>query len=124
MGVVVLAAAGCVSLGFIKKRLPQPHRVEEGILFQYSAPSATIVQLAGSWPENNWLRGQGETARYGIGYMDDDDGDGIWETIVGLPPGRYQYKFRIDEINWKEDPNNPQKVDDGYGGFNSLLIVD
>jgi len=29
----------------------------------------------------------------------------------------------VDETNWKEDPNNPQKVDDGFGGFNSLLIV-
>jgi hypothetical protein len=120
----LLLLPGCLSLHFVKRRLPPPHPVAGGIQFQFEAPSARVVQLAGSWPENNWLRGQAETAAYGIGYMDDDDGDGIWTTVVDLPPGRYQYKFRIDEINWKEDPNNPQKTDDGYGGFNSLLIVD
>jgi 1,4-alpha-glucan branching enzyme len=56
--------------------------------------------------------------------MKDEDGDGIWQIVVDLPPGRYQYKFLIDERNWKEDPNNPQRTDDGFGGFNSILIVD
>ena len=44
--------------------------------------------------------------------------------VEPLPAGRYQYKFVIDRVNWKPDPNNPQRVDDGYGGFNSLLIVE
>jgi 1,4-alpha-glucan branching enzyme len=111
-------------LDFVKRRLPPPHAVEGGILFQFESPSARVVQVAGSWPENNWLRGQGETARFDLGRMDDADRDGIWQAVVELPSGRYQYKFRIDEINWKEDPNNPQRTDDGFGGFNSLLIVD
>ncbi len=118
------AAAGCSSLGFVKRRLPPPQRVPGGILFQYESPSARVVQLAGSWPENDWLRGQGETARYDIGRMEDPEGDGVWTAVVDIPSGRWQYKFRIDETNWKEDPNNPQKVDDGFGGSNSLLIVD
>ncbi|MBI5835934.1 MAG: glycogen-binding domain-containing protein [Candidatus Eisenbacteria bacterium] len=49
--------------------------------------------------------------------------DGVWSRTEQLPSGRYQYKFKVDEVNWKEDPNNPERVDDGYGGFNSLLIV-
>lgn len=114
----------CGGLDFVKRRLPPPHAVEGGILFQFESPSARVVQVAGSWPENNWLRGQGETARFDLGRMDDADRDGIWQAVVELPSGRYQYKFRIDEINWKEDPNNPQRTDDGFGGFNSLLIVD
>lgn len=117
-------AAGCTPLSFVKRRLPPPHPVEGGILFQFEAPSAHLVQLGGSWPQNNWLRGQAQTGSFLIGLMNDDDKDGIWELVVPLPPARYQYKFRIDEQNWKEDPNNPQRVDDGYGGFNSLLIVD
>jgi hypothetical protein len=44
--------------------------------------------------------------------------------VEPLPPGRYEYKFVIDGVTWKEDPNNPQRVDDGFSGFNSLLIVD
>jgi 1,4-alpha-glucan branching enzyme len=55
--------------------------------------------------------------------MEDEDGDGIWQSVVDLPPGRYQYKFQIDSQNWKEDPNNPERTDDGYGGFNSVVVV-
>lgn len=120
---LVSALAGGCSLAFIKNRLPPPQPVDGGVLFRYDAPSARVVQLAGSWPENDWLRGQGQTSRFDLGRMADADGDGIWELLVALPPGRYEYKYRIDEINWKEDPNNPQKTDDGFGGFNSLLIV-
>ncbi len=125
----VLAAltTGCGSLAkldFVKRRLPQPHEVPGGILFQFASPSARVVQVAGSWPENDWLRGQGQTANYDLGRMSDEDGDGVWKIVVELAPGRYQYKFRVDETNWKEDPNNPQRVDDGFGGSNSLLIVD
>lgn len=126
LSVLLLGGSGCGSMGFldfVKRRLPPPSKVPGGIRFQFASPSARVVQLAGSWPENDWLRGQGETATYDLGRMDDADGDGVWTIVVDLPPGRYQYKFRIDETNWKEDPNNPQKVDDGFGGFNSLLIV-
>ena len=116
------ACAG--GLDFIKKRLPPPEQVDGGYLFRFSSPSAHVVQLCGNWEENNWCNGQGETGSYRIGEMADSDGDGIWELVVPLDSGRYEYKFIIDETNWKEDPNNPQRTDDGYGGFNSVLIVD
>ena len=116
--------AGC-SLSFIKRRLPPPERLRDGTtLFRFQAPSARVVQLAGNWPENDWLRGQAQTGSYLVGLMEDTDGDGIWERREGLGSGRYQYKFVIDEQNWKEDPNNPVRIDDGFGGFNSVLIVD
>lgn len=124
--VVSLAAAnlGC-GMEFIKKRLPPPTAEGDGsVVFRFDAPSARVVQLAGNWPENDWLRGQAQTGTYLVGKMEDPDGDGIWERREFLPPGRYQYKFVIDEVNWKEDPNNPERVDDGFGGFNSLLIID
>ncbi len=122
--VLLLVGEGCVGLNFVKRRLPPPYRASGGIVFQFEAPSAQRVQLAGNWPENDWLRGQAQTGSYLIGIMDDPDGDGIWTRVENLPPGRYQYKFVIDEKTWKEDPNNPQRVDDGYGGYNSLLVVD
>ncbi len=103
---------------------PPTREADGSILFRFQAPSARVVQVAGNWPANNWLAGQAQTGSYLVGKMEDKDGDGIWERREVLPPGRYQYKFVIDEQNWKEDPNNPQRVDDGYGGFNSLLIVD
>lgn len=129
-GILLLVAVGlglgsvsCSKLSFVKRRLPPPQAVEGGQLFQFASPSAHVVQLCGSWEENNWCNGQAETGRFRIGEMKDPDKNGIWELVVDLPPGRYQYKFRIDEINWKEDPNNPNRTDDGYGGFNSVLIV-
>lgn len=118
------ALSGCGGMDFIKRRLPPPYAVGDGVLFQFEAPSAHRVQLGGSWPDNNWLAGRAETGSYLIGLMEDSDKDGIWTLVVKIPPGRYQYKFVIDEHTWKEDPNNPQRVDDGYGGYNSLLIVE
>lgn len=125
LGLLILMATGlsCASLNFIKPRLPPPAQTDQGVLFRFYAPSARVVQLAGNWPENNWLAGQAQTGSFRIGEMADKDGDGVWERYERLPAGRYQYKFRIDDVNWKEDPNNPQRTDDGYGGFNSLLIV-
>jgi 1,4-alpha-glucan branching enzyme len=118
-----LAALGCSSLNFIKRRLPPPTQTPQGVVFRFMAPSASTVQLAGNWPENDWLRGQAQTGSFMVGAMEDEDGDGIWTRTERLGPGRYQYKFVIDKVNWKEDPNNPNRVDDSFGGFNSLIDV-
>lgn len=124
LAVAVAAGSGC-NADFIKRRLPPPARQPDGrILFRFDAPSARVVQLMGNWPENDWGRGLAQTGSYLVGLMEKDPTSGIWTRLEHLRPGRYQYKFKIDEQNWKEDPNNPQKVDDGYGGFNSLLIVE
>jgi hypothetical protein len=117
------AIPGCSTMNFIKRRLPPPTQTANGVIFRFAAASAKVVQLAGNWPENNWLAGQAQTGSFLVGEMKDPDGDGVWERTEPLPPGRYQYKFVIDRVNWKEDPNNPNRIDDGYGGFNSLLDV-
>ena len=117
------AVTGCGSMNFVRRRLPPPTVTSDGIVFRFYAPSARLVQLAGNWPENNWLAGQAQTQGYNVGEMKDADGDGIWERVEKLPPGRYQYKFVIDRVNWKEDPHNPNRTADGFGGNNSLLDV-
>ena len=48
--------------------------------------------------------------------------NGIWQTELIMNPGRYQYQIVADG-NWFLDPNNPVKIDNGIGGFNSLLIA-
>ncbi|MEO1436086.1 MAG: isoamylase early set domain-containing protein [Bacteroidota bacterium] len=45
-----------------------------------------------------------------------------WASEEYLLPGDYQYKFAVDEP-WLLDPNNPDKVGNGFGGFNSLISV-
>ena len=49
--------------------------------------------------------------------------DGIFRTTLKLPPGTYQYKFVVDGT-WVADPANPETVDDGYGGVNSVLTAE
>jgi 1,4-alpha-glucan branching enzyme len=123
LGLAALLAAGCSTLNFVKRRLPPPSQGADGVMFRFEAPSARMVQLAGDWPENRWLAGQAQTGSFLVGEMKDEDGDGIWTRTEKLPPGRYQYKFVIDRVNWKEDPNNPNRTNDGFGGFNSMVDV-
>ena len=43
-----------------------------------------------------------------------------------LPPlrlGVYAYGFVVDGEHWVEDPTNPYKISNGFGGFNSILEV-
>jgi 1,4-alpha-glucan branching enzyme len=123
---VLLAACLVLSCATISKgirdRLPPPREVEGGIRFRYEAPAARMVTLAGNF--NNWGGTEGG-GRYDptIDPMGDDDGDGIWEIVMPLAPGRYQYKFVIDNgVRWELDPSNPNT--DEEGGFtNSLIIV-
>jgi 1,4-alpha-glucan branching enzyme len=111
----------CSALKAIKDRLPPPHRVEGGVLFQFDAPAAQRVNLAGEF--NDW----GGTL---IGPFDptidpmSKNEKGLWQIVIPLKPGRYEYKFVLDGgVVWKHDPNNAERVDDGFGGYNSVLVI-
>ncbi len=127
LGVLLPAAAilslmGCSLFGFIEDRLDPPKPGPNGITFRYAAPAARQVNLAGEF--NNWLgTASGNRLDPNIDAMKDLDGDGIWEITLPLPPGRYQYKFVIDQVDWQSDPSNPETTDDGFGGKNSILVV-
>jgi 1,4-alpha-glucan branching enzyme len=123
MALVALAwLAGCASLA-PRSRAPGPLMTADGVRFKFFAPSAHRVQLAGSWPENNWARGDGSVGEADIGLMHDDDNDGTWEIVVPLEPGRYQYVFWLDEATWRLDPGNAAEVDAGPARRASELIV-
>ncbi|MCK4271036.1 glycogen-binding domain-containing protein [bacterium] len=105
----------------IKDRLPPPHQVEGGVLFQFDAPAAQRVNLAGVF--NNW----GGTV---IGPFDPTidpmtkNEKGLWQIVIPLKPGRYEYKFVLDGgVVWKHDPNNAERVDDSFGGYNSVIVI-
>ncbi|MDD5044166.1 MAG: AAA family ATPase [Candidatus Omnitrophica bacterium] len=80
-------------------------------VFSLSAPQAKNVYLVGEF--NNWK--QDEAAR-----MQADNG--TWVKKVSLAPGKYRYRFVVDE-NWLEDPQNVQKAENPFGGMDSLLEV-
>lgn len=123
---LLLALTGCGYMNVIRTRVPPPERRDDGkVRFYYEAPQAKHVNLCGSWTENDWCGTRG-TGRFDhdIGAMHDDDGDGIWEIVLDMPPGRYEYKFAVDwGLRWEQDPNNPVGQDDGFGGQNSILIL-
>lgn len=120
---IVLCSA-CASFA-PRSRLAGPSVVAEGVRFRFFAPDAHRVQLAGSWPENNWARGDGPAGEADVGLMNDDDGDGMWEIVVLLSPGRYQYLFWLDEAAWRLDPGNPAEVSGGPAERASeILVVD
>jgi len=111
----------CTAMTAIKDRLPQPHQVEGGVLFQFDAPAAQRVNLAGVF--NDW----GGTL---IGPFDPTidpltkNEKGLWRIVIPLKPGRYEYKFVLDGgVVWKHDPNNAERVDDSFGGYNSVIVI-
>jgi 1,4-alpha-glucan branching enzyme len=117
-----LAVVGCASLA-PRGRIAGPAVTDDGVRFVFFSPTAHRVQLAGSWPDNNWARGDGPVGEANIGLMADDDGDGIWEITVNLPAGRHQYLFRLDEATWAVDPGNPVQVEAGPVGRASELVL-
>lgn len=49
-------------------------------------------------------------------------GDGHWQAVLRLNPGRYQYKFVIDG-EWMPDPQAKQNVFNPFGTLNSVVEV-
>ena len=49
--------------------------------------------------------------------------NGVWNTVVSLPPGSYQYKFLVDG-QWREDPKNHQTCLNCFGSYNNILNLD
>jgi hypothetical protein len=46
--------------------------------------------------------------------------DGAWTGTYDFPAGMHQYKYIVD-ASWIPDPTNPNQVDDGFGGHNSVI---
>jgi glycosidase len=81
--------------------------------FQPVISGVTNVFLAGTF--NDWNDSKTR--------MTDDDGDGAYEATLMLPVGRHQYKFVVDG-NWLTDESADDFEDDGFGGKNSVIVVD
>lgn len=46
--------------------------------------------------------------------------DDVWTVTKTMDAGSHQYKFIVDGTSWIADPANPNFVDDGFGGRNSV----
>ena len=50
------------------------------------------------------------------------ENNGIWSIELTLPEGKHAYQLIVDGIEMP-DPVNPDRVDNGFGGWNSMLTV-
>jgi len=74
-------------------------------------PTVGRVAIAGSF--NDWNPGSTPLLRK----------NGVWVTILVLPPGSYEYMFVEDDTRWVTDPLADRTRDDGFGGENAVLDV-
>lgn len=115
---VVIAVSGC------GPQVPQwgeggepqsgPDITDAGVRFTLYAPRVEKVTLVGDF--NNWST----TADP----MYDREGTGLWTILIPLAAGRHEYKFLLESEKWVPDPGNPEMVDDGFGGFNSVIVIE
>ena len=122
--IILLSLALLSSCGRYLEPAVESGVIDDGsVVFHLKSPSARTVQIAGDWPGNNWGRGDAESGEVLVGLMENKDGKGVWELSIELEPGRYRYRFIIDEVKHVLDPGNPRVVDDGMGGKANLLII-
>ena len=89
------------------------------ITFTYDGGDDNISSVHVTGTFNNWAA----TIESGGWEMTDEEGNNIWTTTRTLEPGNYLYKFVVDG-NWYHDENNPEREEDGYGGYNSILTIE
>jgi serine protease AprX len=109
-----VAAALRMSGGLLQGIPISPNASPHETTFYYYDPSAREVAIVGSF--NDWQIKEGEMVQIR---------PGLWEGTIDAPKrGMYRYKFLIDRSRWLHDPENPRRIEDGLGGFNSLITID
>jgi hypothetical protein len=113
---IVFAGCGGGPAGFTPSGIEGggPQVTADGVLFTFIDQKIQRISIVGDF--NNWST----TADP----LFDRAGDGTWTIRIPLQPGRYEYKYIIDGKKWTPDPWNPDVVDDGFGGFNSVIVVE
>ena len=79
----------------------------------FFSPEASSVALIGDF--NEW--GQREVT------LAQSSDRGIWEFTMALHPGVYHYNLLVDGERWVANPKSSTLVPDGFGGYNSVLVV-
>lgn len=85
--------------------------LEKGVLFEYYAPRATSVQLAGTF--NEWNLSNCPLKK--------EEG-GWWRVTVNLVPGRYEYRYLVDG-SWENDQRPVVCVPNPFGTWNCVVEV-
>jgi 1,4-alpha-glucan branching enzyme len=91
--------------------MPKKAEKKRRLTFSLAAPGAKEVILVGDF--NRWDRKKHPMKK---------DAKGIWNKVVMLSIGRYEYKFLVDG-EWWHDPKNDQVCYNQHGTLNSVLTV-
>ena len=106
-------AAEVVKLKVKKSFSTVDTRVKDGgVLFSCYAPNAEQVCVVADF--NDWQPGRTP--------LEHVDGSGVWQRIIPLKKGTYEYKFLVDGT-WVTDNANP-KTSRSEFGENSLIEID
>ncbi|HOS98804.1 MAG TPA: AAA family ATPase, partial [Deltaproteobacteria bacterium] len=92
-------------------RYLKPVITKDGVLFTYYSPKASRVYVAADF--NDWKVDQLP--------MENVEGTGMWQRLVPLKKGRYEYKFYVDG-QWVNDPENPSTVANEFGENSTIEI--
>ena len=109
--IVLLVAAGFLAKGGFQLRDRFAEREVEVV---FTAPQAASVTIVGDF--NGWDPQRTKLVRNGH--------EGLWRARLKLAPGVYQYSFVLDGSSWVSDPLAKTMLADGFGGKNSVIIVD
>jgi 1,4-alpha-glucan branching enzyme len=94
-------------------KVKKPFRIgRRRVLFSLKAPDARAVSVVGDF--NGWRNDAHPMKMHETGQ---------WEKHLFLSPGRYEYKFIVDD-QWWEDPANEQKCQNQHGTWNSVVVVE
>jgi serine protease AprX len=109
-----VAAALRRSGGLLQGIPISPNTAPRETTFYYYDPAAREVTVVGSF--NGWQTKEGQMVKIR---------PGLWEgSLDGPAHGTHRYKFLIDGSRWIHDLENPLRIEDGFGGFNSLITID
>lgn len=112
LSLILALAIGFFSRDILLKPDPSQLSVQTVRIIFYS-PEASSVALVGDF--NEW--GQREVT---LAHSKDQ---GVWEFSLALKPGVYHYNLLVDGQRWASNPKSSSLVPDGYGGYDSVLVV-
>lgn len=101
-------------LGGRSAHVPVFASVQRSITYTMPASDQTYEQVYIMGAFNGWSRSSHPLT---LG------SDGRWQTELSLPEGHHPYQLVADGVEMP-DPANPEKVDNGFGGFNSILTIE
>lgn len=79
--------------------------------FTYPDGGESSVDVMGDYAADGWTAGRAMTKN-----------GATWSVTIAVPwDAPVQYKLRLNGDTWIPDPNNPNQVDDGFGGYNSVV---